>query len=110
VGSAHAHHRYIITLRRRAPGILDSCCACRERRPYGRATHRVAERRAVRQAEHAEINVFGDERIDEMFAARAVDDADQCPPAAAAVLLLISVIPLKLQISGNSLFRLDPFR
>src|SRR5215471_5195924 len=41
VGSAHAHHRYIITLRRRAPGVLDSRRARRERRPYGRVTRRV---------------------------------------------------------------------
>ncbi len=45
-----------------------------------------------------------------MFAARAVDDADHRPPVAAAILVVIFVVLLKLQASSDSLFRPDPFR
>ena len=38
-----------------------------------------------------------------MFAACAIDDADQRPPATAVVLFLISVVPLELQTSGDPL-------
>ena len=50
VGPAHAHGRYIVTLCSRAPGILDSRYTGRERRAYGRATHRVVITRVTRRA------------------------------------------------------------
>ena len=56
VGSANAHHRYTITLRRRAPGILDSGCTRGERRAYGRATHRVAVTRSIQQSLHPALH------------------------------------------------------
>ena len=44
-----------------------------------------------------------------MFAARAVDDADERSPATAAILVMLFIAQLKLQSSGGPLFRPDPF-
>src|SRR5215813_2569776 len=64
----------------------------------------------VTNKSYSEVNIFGDEHIEEMFAASAVDDADQRSSAAAVILLLLFVALLKLYISGDPLFRPDPFR
>jgi len=50
----------------------------------------------VANKSYSEVNIFGDEHIDEMFAASAVDDADQRSSAAAVILLLLFVALLKL--------------
>jgi hypothetical protein len=83
----------------------------------GRADHLAglfvqqdAQRRPIRQAKRAEIDVFDDESVNEMLAASAIDDADERSFATAAILLLIFITKLKVQSSGAPMFRLDPFR
>jgi hypothetical protein len=83
----------------------------------GRADHLAGlfvqqdtQRRAIGEAESAEIDVFGDESVNEMLAASTIDDADERSSATAAILLLIFITKLKLQSSGGPMFRLDPFR
>ncbi|MBO0862955.1 MAG: hypothetical protein J2P21_31555 [Chloracidobacterium sp.] len=50
----------------------------------GLLVHQDARRSAVGETERAEINVFGDERVNEMLASSAIDGADERSSATAA--------------------------
>src|SRR5262249_35874369 len=82
---------------------------CRADHLAGLFVQQDAQRRAIREAERAEIDVFGDERVNEVLASSAIDDSNQRSPTPATILVLPFIAKLKSQSSAGPFFRLDPF-